>query len=279
MFTDSTADLTEELREKYDIPFVPLYVNLKDKTYRDQIDIDTEKLYDLVEYHDELPKTSAPSVEDFINAFSPWVKKGYKILFLSVSSEISATYQTAILASKEFKEGFVNIIDTRNLSMGIGLLAIRTAEMIDEGNSLPEIIENINNLIPKIRTSFIIDNLKYLHMGGRCSSIEMIAGSILNIRPQIYVEDGSLIVLEKYKGNKSKTIEKFHRNFLKSDSKPNKKRIIVGHSADKEYANKLVDLIEDEYEFEEVLLMEAGTVISSHCGAGTVGIIYLEDEN
>ncbi|NLJ41382.1 MAG: DegV family protein [Clostridiales bacterium] len=277
IFTDSTADLTADLREKFGIPLIPLYVTIGGKTYKDQIDIDTATLYDLVERHQELPKTSTPSTQDFINGFQPWIDKGYDIIFFGISSKLSATVQAAKLAAQEFDNGRVNIVDSTNLSMGIGLIALRSAQWASKGIEAKEILERITGMLSKIRTSFVIDSLKFLHMGGRCSSVELIAGTVLKIRPQIIVNDGGLIVSEKYRGKKEKVLKDFYDNHVGKAKNIDKEWIAVAHSADPKSAKYLEERLRSQFEFKNFLNVEAGTVISSHCGPGTVGIIYFLD--
>lgn len=278
IITDSTADIPMELRDKYDIPFVPLYVTMGEKTYKDQVDIYTSQLYQLVEETNELPKTAAPSVQDMVNSFTPWVDKGYDILFFGISSKLSATVQSATLAAQEFDEGRVKVVDSENLCMGIGLMAIRAAQWASQGFSAEEIYHKIEALKSKVRTSFVIDTLKYLHMGGRCSSIELIAGSVLKIRPQILVKDGGLIVQDKFRGKKEKVLNNFYQKFVNENKKIDTDSIVIAHSSDVASAEHLKSKVIDDLNPKNIYLVEAGTVISSHCGPGTVGIIYIEKD-
>lgn len=279
IFTDSTADIPIELRELYNISFIPLYVTIGGRSYKDQVDIDTAKLYRMVDQLGELPKTAAPSTQDFINSFTPWIDKGYDIIFIGISSHISATVQSANVAAQEFDEGRVSVVDSYNLSMGIGLIAMKAAEWASQGVSVEVILERIRGMVPKIRTSFIIDTLKYLHMGGRCTSIELIAGTVLKIRPQILMREGSLLVLDKHRGKKEKALKAFYTNFIGDGRGIDKSRIVLAHSADMPSAEYLKRKIVEDFNFENIYIAEAGTVISSHCGPGTVGIIYIQDEN
>lgn len=278
VFTDSTADIPGELREEYNISFVPLYVTIGGKSYKDQVDINTAGLYELVDQLQELPKTAAPSTQDFINSFKPWIDKGYDIIFFGISSKLSATVQSANLAAQEFDEGRVHVVDSMNLSMGIGLLALKAAMWASQGLEVSEILKRIEAMIPRVRSSFIIDTLKYLHMGGRCSSLELIAGTVLKIRPQILVKDGGLTVSEKYRGKKEKALNSFYNNFVKKVKNIEKSGIVLAHSADPDSAQYLKEKVIAEYDFENIYILEAGTVISSHCGPGTVGIMYLEED-
>ncbi|MEZ0536533.1 DegV family protein [Caldicellulosiruptoraceae bacterium PP1] len=276
IITDSTADIPKQLREKLNIDIIPLYVTIGEKTYKDTLEIDFKKLYELVDYYNELPKSSAPSVYDFTETFKRYINEGYEIIFFSISSELSATYQNACIAAKEVSPEKISIVDSRNLSLGIGILAIEAAEMALEGFSRESIIERINLLIPKVRGSFVIETLRYLHMGGRCSSVQMLAGSLLKIQPQIVVENGFMHVGTKYRGNKEKVLTQYFSDFIENRSFY-KGRLILGHSECINGLQLLKDKSEKISNVKEIIFFDAGAVISTHCGPGTVGVFYIED--
>ncbi|HOB20282.1 MAG TPA: DegV family protein, partial [Candidatus Atribacteria bacterium] len=183
IFTDSTVDLSKELVEKYEIGVVPLYVNIEDSSYLDGVEITTADLYKLVGEKQTLPKTSTAPVTDFVNAFAPWINAGYDIIFIGVSSKLSSTYQTAALAGREFDEGRVTLVDSLSLSTGTALQVIKAAELAKAGMDSKTIAETVSKITPRVRASFIIDTLKYLHMGGRCSAVQLLASNVLKIHP------------------------------------------------------------------------------------------------
>jgi len=276
VFTDSTADLSPDLLERYNISVIPLYVIFGEKSYRDGIDMTTRELYENVNASQMLPKTSAPTVNDFAEAFRPWIEDGYSVIYIGLSSKLSSTTQSAYMAAQEFPEGRVAVIDSLNLSTGIGLLVLYTAELILKGLDFQEIVRQVQEAVPKVRSSFIIDTLKYLHMGGRCSSIQFLAGSVLRLRPQILVIDGKMTVGEKYRGSRKHCLDRFFDDWVGDGANVHPHRVFVTHSAcspeDVEY---LRDKVQKAVQADEVLVTEAGTVISSHCGPGTIGILYL----
>lgn len=276
VFTDSTADLSDELLSKFDIEVIPLYVTIGGKSYKDMVDIRPDELYTLVEKLGELPKSSAPSVSDYFETFSKYVKAGYDILYVALSSKLSASYQNACIAAKEFEEGRVFVVDSLNLSTGIGQLAIYAAELASHGMDAKEVYKNVIQKVPKIRSSFIISTLKYLHMGGRCSSLQMIAGSLLKINPQIIVKEGSLVVGNKYRGRGEKVWNEYYKDAIEDINTVDKRRVFVTHSAYSEAAEYLKKKLEDELKAQEVIITHAGCVISTHCGPGTVGILYTQ---
>lgn len=275
VFVDSTADLSPQQLEAFNISVLPLYVTMGDKSFRDGVDITTAQLYKMVEEFQTLPKTAAPPIEDFVATFKSWIDDGYDVIFIGISSKLSATIQNAIIAADEFDPGRVYVVDSQNLSTGIGLLAIKASELAMQGIRASEIVERVNALVPKVRTSFIISTLKYLHMGGRCTSLQMIAGTLLKIKPQIIVKDGGLIVGEKYRGKDKKVLDLFYADHVGRGENIDLERVFVTHSDYQEGAEYLAEKLKNELNPKEVCITSAGAVISSHCGPGTVGILYL----
>lgn len=276
IFTDSTADLSKEIIEKYDISVIPLYVTIEDQSFIDGVDLTTDVLYELVEKTKTLPKTSAPTFINYITMFKPWLEEGYDILYVGLSSKLSSTLQTAQLVANEYGEGRIFVIDSLNLSTGIGLLVLEAAELAQQGMGAVSISQIITQSAQRIRSSFIIDTLKYLHMGGRCTSLQMIASSILKIRPRIIVKDGGMIVGEKYRGKRKGCLDQFYQDHVRDGTQVDTKRVFVTHSLCQEDAEYFKKRLEDELNIDEIIITEAGTVISSHCGPGTIGILYKE---
>ena len=277
IITDSTADLSQDLLERFDIEVLPLYVLVKGQSYLDGIEMTTDQLYKEVERTKTLPKTSAPSTGNFYEAFSKWVQAGYDVLYVGLSSKLSATFQSARLAAEEFEKGQVRVLDSLNLSTGIGLLALEAAEMAQKGLGAEEIYNEVSKLVPKVRVSFIIDTLKYLHMGGRCNAVQLLASNVLKIRPQIIVKDGGMIVGAKFRGKRSSCLNQFYKEVVGDGSHINLKRAFVTHSgcSESEYTAYKKGL--EDLGISEVHITQAGTVISSHCGPGTIGILYIEN--
>jgi DegV family protein with EDD domain len=231
IITDSTADLTRHLLDKFEVEVVPLYVLIEGRNYLDGIELTTEELYRQIEKNKTLPKTASPSTGDFYEVFSKWVQAGYDVLYIGLSSRLSATYQAARLAAEEFDEGQVWVLDSQNLSTGIGLLVLHAAEMAQSGKGAAEIHQRISELVPKVRVSFIIDTLKYLHMGGRCNAVELLASNVLKIRPQIIVKDGGMVVGAKFRGKRSSCLDQFYKTAVGDGSQIQLQRAFVTHSS------------------------------------------------
>ncbi len=277
IFTDSTCDLTPALIQNHNISVVPLMVNFGEEIYRDGVDINTHDLYRKVDETKQLPKTSAPAPGVFQKAFEPFIEGGYDIVYISLSSHLSATYQNALLAAGMFDEGRVEVVDSLNLSNGIGILVMKAVDFAKEGFSAKEIAEKIKELTPKVETEFVIDTLEYLHKGGRCSAMQSLVGGLLKIRPAIKVVEGTMTPSQKFRGKREKALQGLLVSPLKDKDIMDKARVFVPHSHGEESAKYLKAKLEEVLDVEEIIITEAGCVISSHCGPNTVGIIYLKN--
>ncbi|NRF94875.1 DegV family protein [Paenibacillus frigoriresistens] len=274
IFTDSTSDLSEELYRSLQIEVVPLYVIFEDNTYKDGIKIKPDRLYELVEQTGKLPKTAAPSPLDFERAFEPIIQKGEDIVFIGLSSELSSTIQNATIAAASFPDGRVTVIDSRNLSTGIGLLALKAAQAAKDGRSSAEIKSLIEPLIPRIEVEFIIDTLEYLHKGGRCSSVQHFIGSLLKIRPIVKVINGAMTSTDKVRGKREKALHQLLDNALAQKDDMDTEFLFITHSSAAEEAVYIKQQIEQQTNVKHVYITETGCVVASHCGPHTLGIVF-----
>jgi fatty acid kinase fatty acid binding subunit len=273
IITDSTVDLTPELIERYRIHVVPFIVHHGDRTFHDGIDIDAQDIYRLVEETGQLPKTAAPPVADYLAAFD----RPGEIVFTGLSAALTAGYQNARLAADEFPPGKVHVIDSRNLSSGTGLLVLRAAELRDKGCRADDIERELLAMVPRQRTSMVLDTLKYVYMGGRCTAVESFVGSLLRIRPVVYVlPDGSLAVREKLRGTRRRALQTLVEDFTAHLPELDRTRVFVSHSgSDPEDVQFVVDEVRRLGTPEELLVTQAGCTISCHCGPNTTGILYM----
>ncbi|MEE0840250.1 MAG: DegV family protein, partial [Acutalibacteraceae bacterium] len=196
--SDSTTDLSPELIERYNVKILPLGITLGGKTYRDGIDINPDLIYDHYNKTGELPKTSAVNIEECIDFFQPLVNEGYSIVHFSLSSEMSSTFNNCRLAAQEFED--VYVVDTKNLSTGGGLLVISASEMAEKGLEAKEIAEKCSEIAQRVDATFVIDNLEFLHKGGRCSAVAAFGANLLKLKPCIAVRSGKMGVIKKYRG-------------------------------------------------------------------------------
>ncbi|CAI6020920.1 Fatty acid-binding protein [Paenibacillus sp. JJ-100] len=273
IFADSTSDLAPEWIQQYDIGIVPLYVVFGDESLKDGEEIKPEQLYERVSRDGSLPKTAAPSPADFMTAFQPYIEQGDDILYISLSSELSSTYQNALLASSEFPEGRISVVDSKNLSSGIGLMVMKAVHAAEQGQTLVQITERIEAMKSNVRTEFVIDTLEYLYKGGRCSGMQNLIGSLLKIRPVIRVADGKMTPAYKVRGKREKALEQMLQNTLSNKEQIDRDLVIVVHTMAEEDALNLQKTLQEQTGA-RVELTTAGCVICSHCGPKTTGIIY-----
>ena len=272
ILTDSCADLSPELIARYKIDLIRLQVFIDNHTYSDGLDITTLQLFNLVEKTHQLPKTSAPSIGDFTRFFD----RTGEIIYIGIGSKLSATVSNAMLARDSLGRNSIHVIDSNNLSTGIGLLVLAAAEMRDTGCSADEIEARVTRLLPKIRTSFVVDTLDYIYMSGRCSAITHFAGSLLKIRPVIEVHsDGVLAVHDKIRGTRKRALDALLADFQAHLQELDPHRVFVTHTGCDADAEYLAAAIRELAPVEELNITTAGSTVSSHCGPDTIGILYL----
>ncbi|MDY0345728.1 MAG: DegV family protein [Bacilli bacterium] len=277
IFVDSTADLNKEHYEQFDIHVVPLLVNIGGKAYKDGEEINSEKLYKLVAEHGELPTTAAVPPFSFIEAFKPYIDNGYDIFYVGIGSKLSATLQSVVLAAQEFEEGRVFYSDSNNLSSGSGLLALKAAKYRDEGKSAFEIKTLIDAHAPKVSSLFAIETLDYLHKGGRCSGTTKVLGKLFHIHPIIKVTDGKLIVYKKPRGRMNAALDELTKELKGHLPNVDLDNIMITHAGiDQSNLDYLVKKIGELVTPSKIVVTNAGAVISSHCGYGTIGVLYLK---
>lgn len=275
IFSDSTSDLPQSWKDTYDISIVPLYVVFEDRTYKDGEDITPEEVYSRVAASGVLPKTAAPSPADFMTAFNPVINSGRDIVYISLSSALSSTYQNALLAAGEYPEGRVQVIDSQTLCGGIALLVMKAARAAKQGQSAAEIAAMLKRSRELVETEFVVDMLDYLYMGGRCSGMQNFIGSLLKIRPVLKLVEGSIIPVSKIRGKKEKAVEQMLQNALIHVDRMDKELLIVVHTLAEEEALYLETALREKTSVDEIAVIHAGCVIGSHCGPHTVGLMYM----
>ena len=280
IISDSTCDLSKELIEKYDITILPLHIHLDEEEYQDGVTITPDEIYTWADANNTTPKTSAASMVEVTELFEPYIKNGDEIIAFSISSTMSANNNVMRLAAEDLEaEDTIHVIDSANLSTGIGLLVIEAAIMAKEGHTADEIVARIEELKPLVSASFVVDTLTYLHRGGRCSSVAALAGGALKLHPKIVVEDGKMAANKKYRGKMNSVILSYAKD-LEEDLKMAKKdRVFITHSGcEDSIINEMRNYLESLEKFDEILVTRAGGVISSHCGPGTLGILFIKGE-
>ncbi len=272
--SDSTTDLSAELRERYGVRTIPLGITLGTDVYRDGIDITPDDIYAHHAKTGELPKTTAANIGECTDFFKELTADGSTVIHFSISSEMSSTYRNSCIAAEEFEN--VYVIDTRNLSTGGGLLVIAAAEMAKSGMAAKDIVEQIEKLVPCVDASFVIDSLEYLHKGGRCSALAMLGANLLKLKPCIEVKGGSMGVGKKYRGVYGKVLSEYVAERLTNPDDIDTSRVFVTHAGcDAEIVNAVVEQVKASGLFKEIFLTRAGCTISSHCGANTLGVLFI----
>ena len=276
IIVDSSVDLTKEIYQKYDIDVLPLNINFDWASYLDGVDITTEMLFKKVEEKGKLPRTSACSPFYISESFKKYIDQGMDIIFLGLSSTFSSTYQNAFIAASEFPNDRIFLVDSGSLSSGTGLLVLKAAKLAKENKSAKEISDELKRLVPNVVAQFTIDELVYLYKGGRCSAASELFGRIFNIKPYIKVIDGKMIVYKKPRGSMKNAIDAQLDEVRKSLDKIDQSAVIITHSLIDddllEYTkNKLSEMID----INSIIITTSGCVISSHCGKGCIGILYI----
>ncbi len=280
IISDSTCDLSEELLEKYEVDIIPLHIVLGEEEYLDGKSITPDEIYQWSDANKATPKTSAASIDMTMEAFRPYVKQGMEIVCFSISSDMSTTVNVMRMAAEELgAEDKIKIIDSANLSTGIGLLVIEAAIMAKEGKNAAEIADKMEEMKPRVRASFVVDTLTYLYRGGRCGGLAAMAGGMLKLHPKIVVEAGKMKPTEKYRGKMSSVVLNYVKAMEENLKKAKKERVFITHSgSDEETIQAVSDYLKGLNRFDEILITRAGCVISSHCGPGTLGVLFIQEE-
>lgn len=272
--SDSTTDLGGELIAEYGIKILPLGVTLGETQYTDGVDINPDFIYESYERTGELPKTSAINLSQALAFFQKYTDEGYAVVFFTISSEMSSTYQNVRLAATEFED--VYVVDTKNLSTGGGLLVLRACEMAREGKSAEEIVSVCEELRSRVDASFVIDSLEFLHKGGRCSALAAFGANLLGLKPCIVVRDGKMGVSKKYRGRFADVLKKYVADQLGDGSSAELDHVFVTHAGcDAEIVEACVSQVKELAPFRAVHITRAGCTVSSHCGRNTLGVLFI----
>jgi len=271
---DSACDIPQELKQKYNISTMPYYVMLGDRECIDGVNVTSADLFDYVKQTGNLPKTAAISAAKFKEYFEDLLKDGDEIIHFSLSSKMTSSCVNAMSGAEGIN---VHVIDSQSLSSGIALLVIKCAQLIEEGVlGASEIVEQIKGMASRVQASFLVDTLTYLHKGGRCSAVALVGSKLLKIKPKILVKDGKMEVSKKYMGNINNCLIKYVEDTLNGNN-PEKTVAFCTHSSPMEISSQICQKLRD-FGFSEVYDVNASSTISSHCGPGTLGILFMNKE-
>lgn len=272
IITDSTCDLPKDIVEKLNIDVIPLEVTLKDKTYKDGIDLDLEEMQKKINDEKVFPTTSQINPAIFENIFKKYLDEGYKIVSMHISSKMSGTYQSACIAKEVLQTDDIIVIDSLLVTSGLGLLVLKAAELVENNVAFENLEEEIKSVIPHVKCVLSFETLENLVRGGRLSKTAGIVGQVLNIRPVLDIRDGELFILEKARGSK-KAIKVMTERFESLGIKEGSKCILL-NAKNEDTHPALKEMLEDK----NINFIEAkvGCVVGTHSGIGACGIFFIE---
>ncbi len=247
-------------------------------SYDDTINVSPKQIYEWSDRTKKTPAISAPSVGEIEEIIRPYLEEYDQFILFSIASGMSSSNQSMRMAENDLGIGKRSlVIDSRNLSTGIGLLVIKAAEMIREGSDIEEIEEAMHDMIPKVRSSFVVGTLAYLYRGGRCSGLSSLAGAALKLHPLISVTEGKMMPGKKYRGRMDRVFLSYADDLKPQLEKADKSRVFITHSgSDADAIDSIRRKLEERYGIKEILTTRAGCVVSSHCGPDTLGIMFIE---
>ena len=280
IFSDSTSDLGPELIERYHVHIIPLHILLGDKDYLDGVTTTPEEIFAWSNENKTTPKTAAAGLEEVKEYFRPVLEAGDEIIAFSISFDMSASGQIMQLAAEDL--GYadkVSVIDSRELSTGVGHEVIEASILADQGLPRAEIVSRIQAMVPRVSASFVVDTLTFLHRGGRCSGVAALAGSLLKLHPEILVTEGKMIPGKKYRGKLMTAVQEYVKSREEELLHARRDRIFITTSTHcDEEEQWTLSYLQSLNRFKEIFITHASGVISSHCGPGTLGILYVRGE-
>ena len=280
IISDSTCDLSPELIARDDIDILPLHIVLGEEDFEDGRGISPDEIYQWSDMHRQSPKTAACALPDAMAALEPYVSARREVIMFSISSSMSSTFSVMRMAAEQLDAAhLVTVIDSMNLSTGVGLQVIEAAELAAQGKSAKEIVAHIEAIRPLVRASFVVDTLSYLHRGGRCSGLAAMMGGALRLHPRIAVAEGKMSPGKKYRGKMDRVILSYAQEMEAELRTARPQRVFITHSGCPESTIAPVrQWLESLGRFEEIHVTRAGGVISSHCGPGTLGVLFIAGE-
>ena len=275
IITDSTADLSKDLYQKHDIGMVPLTIHLGERTWLDFHDIAPDEYYTLLKKSKAFPTTSQPSPQDFINAFTPFAEKGEPVLSIHISSKLSGTYQSAALARSHFPEARIEVVDSLQASLGLGMIILLCAEKASLGASFENLVDFARELTRKVETYFSVDSLEHLHRGGRIGKAQAFLGTLLKIKPLLKLVEGEIHPVEKIRTSE-RMLNRFVELVENGAREGSRLRLSVVESDNSEVMTGLLERLMKIPGVSLVHRCKLGGVITSHSGPGTLGITFVK---
>lgn len=273
---DSTCDLSPELKERFGVHTYPFHVNIGEDSYSDGVDLTPDDIYRIYREKNILPKTAAINAMEYTDFCKQFLDEGYEVVYINLGSGLSTSHNSCRMAAEDLEGLYV--VDSCNLSTGMGLLVIEAAERIAQGMPAKQVAEEVQELASKVSASFVLDTLEFLHKGGRCSALAMMGANLLQLKPCIEVDNtsGKMGVGKKYRGSLDKALQQYVQDQLKDRTDIRTNRVFITHSGISEERIAAVRAAVEEYQtFDEIFITRAGCTISSHCGPNTLGVLFM----
>lgn len=271
--TDSTADLPRELVEETGIHIVPQILIMGEKTWQDGVDIDAPAFYELLRTSPDFPTTSQPSVASFHGLFCELFRDAEGIVAILVSDELSGTLNSAQTAALSLPELPIEIIDSRAVSMQLGLIVLAASRTATAGGDLKTVAATARALIDRTHVYFVVDTLEYLHRGGRIGAAAKLFGSALNLKPVLEVKDGTITPVARIR-TRRKALDKLYELVEEQVAEGARAHMAVLHVAAPEEAARVREQLEARFDPVEMVACECGPVVGAHAGPGTVGVAF-----
>ncbi|MBW7572998.1 DegV family protein [Caproiciproducens faecalis] len=277
IITDSTSDIAFDRQEELGIKIVSLSVRFGDKEYVDGVDLTKPQFFQMLRESAELPTTAQVNPERFEKIFAESVQNGDEVIGIFISSKLSGTYQSAVIAKQMLGAENIHLIDSLSVSFGLALLVYEMIKLRDAGKSAPEICSAVKELKKRQKFYAIIDTLKYLKMGGRLSASSAFIGSMLHIKPIIAIENGEIKAFDKKKGHKAAAQR--IAEMMEQEKPDSAYRVFFGDSDAQQFINLLKDAVESVADISDSETVALGSVVGTHGGPGCVGISYIAQEH
>lgn len=273
ILTDSSCDLSPARCEELGVEMLPITVNFGGESFRAHEDISNEEFYEKLAAASELPKTAQITPTFFEEKFTGYKESGEEVVCLFISSMMSGTLQSARIAKNMVNADKVYLPDTLNVTFALGLLVEEAVKMRDRGLSAAEIASEVEKLVSRVRLWALIDDLKYLKMGGRLSATSALVASILGICPIITLENGLVEVVGKARGKKAAF--KFIQNMVAKEPISGDFAVTIGHAAVPNTRDDFMDFMSAELKKREILKLDIGSIVGTHTGPGACGLAYI----
>jgi len=268
--TDSTADVPKELLERYDIRVVPINIQFGMETYQEGIDIDRPTFFRKLE--EVMPTSSQPAPGQLVEVYGELAEDGHSIISIHVTSKHSGTYQSALLAKSMLPEAEIEVFDTLSISIGTGYQVLAAARAAEEGKSMGEIIQILEGIRSRMYLHLTPATLKYLQKSGRVGSLAGALGSLLNVKPVIKVEDGTLEAFQNVR-TRSKAIDRLVELTEEAVGTTEPVKLGIPHAQVPAEAEKLRERLERTFNCDEMHVVDLACSLTVHGGPGIIGII------